>query len=488
MKNISLFAMIVFLCNIGTSQKSLDRLAELNEITALENEKARFLDINAANTSSTHNRNTEDLDGDGMNDQWELDNDLDPNDRKDAYDDNDGDNVINIYEYTLQTDPNDSESPRVINYTGSAEDLENFLEGTPAGSVIRIGEGSFDIAYRSFVSSGEIRIMIQGGWNSDFTTYDPKSYATVFDNNSTDETFYFNIGDLAESYIVLDGLTIRNSNSSVFSAITFICSDESSNKITIGNCLVVDNMANALTLNHWDNSTNEVHLHNVTMANNINGINSQVTGESVGHWTIDNLTIVNQAENGIDAFTLGTAYLNMKQTNVICNRNAAFDLDLSRNMDCALENCNYQNADVGSINSFTEEGTIAAPPLFVDEQNENFTLVDDSPLVDAGVNVGLRYNGSAPDLGANESGMTSSVSDALEVEHEAFPNPTSAQTRIDGLTRRDILLIYGANGQLVDKVRSTDGLVDFSNYVQGMYTIKILKPDGSVGYTKIVKR
>jgi hypothetical protein len=32
-----------------------------------------------------------------------------------------------------------------------------------------------------------------------------------------------------------------------------------------------------------------------------------------------------------------------------------------------------------------------------------FKLVDDSELIDAGVDVGLPYNGSAPDIGAFES-------------------------------------------------------------------------------------
>ncbi len=46
-----------------------------------------------------------DKDGDGMPDQWEVDNGLNPNDPSDALLDKDGDGFTNIQEYQMETDP-----------------------------------------------------------------------------------------------------------------------------------------------------------------------------------------------------------------------------------------------------------------------------------------------------------------------------------------------------------------------------------------------
>jgi len=52
----------------------------------------------------------EDTDGDGMPDQWEIDNGLDPNDPKDADDDLDEDGISNLDEYLQGSDPNVKET------------------------------------------------------------------------------------------------------------------------------------------------------------------------------------------------------------------------------------------------------------------------------------------------------------------------------------------------------------------------------------------
>lgn len=51
-----------------------------------------------------------DSDGDGMPDQWEVDNGLNPNDPGDADDDLDNDGLTNLEEYNENTDPNDPDS------------------------------------------------------------------------------------------------------------------------------------------------------------------------------------------------------------------------------------------------------------------------------------------------------------------------------------------------------------------------------------------
>jgi parallel beta-helix repeat protein len=48
--------------------------------------------------------------------------------------------------------------------------------------------------------------------------------------------------------------------------------------------------------------------------------------------------------------------------------------------------------------------SISADPLFVDRLNHDYRLTQNSPAIDAGVDVGLPYSGNAPDIGAFEYG------------------------------------------------------------------------------------
>ena len=53
--------------------------------------------------------------------------------------------------------------------------------------------------------------------------------------------------------------------------------------------------------------------------------------------------------------------------------------------------------------TFTDEGgNVYADPLFVDLDNDDYRLYSESPAIDAGTDVGLPYEGSAPDMGAYE--------------------------------------------------------------------------------------
>ncbi|MBD3257887.1 hypothetical protein GF377_05595, partial [candidate division GN15 bacterium] len=54
-------------------------------------------------------------------------------------------------------------------------------------------------------------------------------------------------------------------------------------------------------------------------------------------------------------------------------------------------------------------GGISADPLFNDTANGDFTLADDSPCINAGMDLGYPYAGSAPDMGAFESAVPVSL-------------------------------------------------------------------------------
>jgi len=48
---------------------------------------------------------------------------------------------------------------------------------------------------------------------------------------------------------------------------------------------------------------------------------------------------------------------------------------------------------------------VIGDPLFVDPANGDFHLQEDSPAIDNGLDMGLPYAGSAPDIGAYEYGL-----------------------------------------------------------------------------------
>lgn len=72
--------------------------------------------------------------------------------------------------------------------------------------------------------------------------------------------------------------------------------------------------------------------------------------------------------------------------------------------NCAYGNGNSNAASwpAGNPLNYTYSSNITSSPLFV--SSADYSLQPGSPCIDAGVNIGLPYNGSAPDIGKFESG------------------------------------------------------------------------------------
>jgi hypothetical protein len=102
------------------------------------------------------------------------------------------------------------------------------------------------------------------------------------------------------------------------------------------------------------------------------------------------------------------------------------DLDVSYNLY-------WQPTSVG--NGVTDDHAVYGDPQFVNVNEGNFQLQARSPAIDAGINVGLPYNGSAPDLGAYEYGMsniknpTGNLQDQIKL-YQNIPNPFNHMTEI----------------------------------------------------------
>lgn len=83
-----------------------------------------------------------------------------------------------------------------------------------------------------------------------------------------------------------------------------------------------------------------------------------------------------------------------------------------------------------------DDNPVFGNPQFVDTEKGDFHLQSDSPAIDAGINLGLPFIGSAPDIGAFEYGKPTSVKSGFLSLPEFFnleqnyPNPFTPHTEI----------------------------------------------------------
>ncbi len=128
-------------------------------------------------------------------------------------------------------------------------------------------------------------------------------------------------------------------------------------------------------------------------------------------------------------------------------------------------------------------------------------LAEGSDLIDAGVDVGLPYNGLAPDLGAFETDFASNISwghifpDNSDLEQN-YPNPFNPVTaigyRLSALSEVD-LSIYTINGQKVtslvnDRQPAGEYVVnwDASGFASGVYICSLTTNFGLVQTRKMI--
>ncbi|MFC1618924.1 FG-GAP-like repeat-containing protein [Candidatus Neomarinimicrobiota bacterium] len=397
---------------ITTYADSLEKRYERDVETARLNEGRRTSPavLESSPRTVTYVESEEDTDDDGMPNSWEIANSLDPDDPSDAWEDPDGDFVLNLFEYQLDSSPSNSLSPASVIVYADGNPM-NAIANAPTGSIIRVESGNYNVNYRLFSPK---TIMIQGGWNSDFTIRDPIVTPTTFDGRSLEEVLYFSF-DGGMNSIILDGLTLINGNGN-FGALAMIASGTSVMKWSMINCRIIDSnnpeaAGGAIAhINHWDSGQSDVFIIKSIIANNTSsGIANQTTGTASGRWKIIHANITNNYSEdadegyGIHAFTLDYAPLNIELTNTILWGNQRTDLFVNQAITV-----NAEYSDVGMVDAYSGaiynagSGIFKADPLFVDADNADFTLEAGSPCIDTGIDIGLPFLGAAPDVGALE--------------------------------------------------------------------------------------
>lgn len=374
-----------------------------------------------------------DSDDDGMPDTWETANGLNPNDPSDAWTDPDDDEVINLFEYQLGSDPNNASTPTVVTVS-AGENAQAAIASATTGQVIRVEGGTYNVHYLTFTPK---TIMIQGGWNSNFTRRNLDATPTIFDGQSVAEVLYFSFSS-GTNAVILDGLTLINGQGN-FGALNMIASGTSIMKWSIMNTTIVNSESTSSSggashVLHWDDSESDVFFINSIIANNrSSGISNQTTETAVGRWKIINSDIThNQSSDtdegyGLGGFTLDTAVLAIKAKNTILWGNQKPDVNFrgfgaSTTIEAEYSDVGTVNAAFGAIYT-PGTGIINSNPLFTDFNNGDFTLQKTSPCVDTGANSGVPstdFEGHLRPVDGNLDGVTRTDIGADEYGFKVF--------------------------------------------------------------------
>ncbi|MBX2877569.1 MAG: T9SS type A sorting domain-containing protein [Saprospiraceae bacterium] len=378
-----------------------------------------------------------DTDKDGMPDEWEMTHNLNPFLAEDAWLDQDGDFVLNLFEYFLQSNPGDASTPQTIQVT-PGEDLEKVLENAPDGVIVRIQEGSYPVNFTHTNSGGDLRLMVQGGWNQDFSQYDPCTYTTQLVDTNGFEWLNVIANDV-NAYLMVEGLQMQHSTG--ISSGLSISMKNGQGAFVVNNCeitnSVFDGFSGAIDLFIQANATIDCWIVNTLVANNVaTGIEIDASDSSVVNAHLYHNTVFNNKNEGsiisgggLDASASGTGILDLEVINSIFFDNEESDVYLLGGSGGTV-NLDISHSIVGVTESISNvlimqgDNMSVENPKFIDAAGGNFSLQGDSPAVSKGLDLGLF--GTTPDLGyINCTTLTTDVHvpTAIQGKVQLYPNP-----------------------------------------------------------------
>lgn len=171
---------------------------------------------------------------------------------------------------------------------------------------------------------------------------------------------------------------------------------------------------------------------------------------------------------------------------IVYNNSSAYDDDnVYIDAGTSSATVNYCNITMPEYNT-TGSNNIDTDPLFVDQANGDFHLQESSPCIDAGIDIGLPFNGLAPDMGCFEYDETT-YANALTAESlNIYPNPTSGIFKvIDIQSPVKQIIVSDISGKVVQTI--TNGENDISLLSSGTYFLSI-QTDNEHYFSKIIKR
>ncbi len=288
--------------------------------------------------------------------------------------------------------------------------IQDGIDAAGAGTVIKVAQGTYH--ENIYIQDGK-DIILEGGWNSNFTTRSTDPALTVIDGDTTGD----GIGDntviriLAENgehiECTIEGFTIRNGNGSgggIFASAT----SSSVVILRINRNIIADNFS--------QNFGGGIYLYNdsgglgVELINNIitdniasnygGGISTRTTGNGITANEIYNNTVSGNTGSdggGLDSYAWNGGYAQIELVNnIIWGNTASVGSDIllaAFYPEDVVINSSYNSigsiynvpADPGTYNDLGEN-IINENPLFQNSASGDYHLTPGSPCIDAGTN------------------------------------------------------------------------------------------------------
>jgi len=412
--------------NIAVSLLSDDLLrvrSDIERSDAFEQMKRRM--DSAAPTSVNQSGYFEvapDGDDDGMPDDWEVDQSLDPSDPSDAWLDPDGDQVVNLFEFQLGSDPHSDQSPEVATAgtaTADYPDPQSALEAVPSGTVVRIAGGLFRVNYKEFTTA---RLMLQGGWDSGFTQRNLREFPTTLDGANEGEILYFSMSE-GENAVILDGLRLVRGNGN-FGAVNLLAQGSAIFRSSVKDSLITESTVKGgyggvLAMFNWDTSQGDRTVVNSAIVGNAEGgINGYATATATARWRIINSSVASNgtepasySDAGLRLFTLDQGNLSIQVLNTILWGNVGNDVSVGSGITANVDYSDFGTTSTGTAAYTAGPHMISADPKMADAAGGDYHIGLDSPCLDSGLDSGLppfdiegdpRVAGPTPDIGADE--------------------------------------------------------------------------------------
>ena len=234
------------------------------------------------------------------------------------------------------------------------------------------------------------------------------------------------------------------------------------------NCLAWNNRQNGFDYNDTDVSQT---LYNCTAYNN---------ERNYKFWNINGSPDIHNIQNCISAVTQTDDIL--LQTIIDQNTNSWNLIDAN---NATIIDDNFISTDDSTITGArNDDGSIP--------DSDFLKLKSTSIFIDAGVDVGLNYNGNAPDLGAFESDYTTKIADFQNVQIEIYPNPASRIIHIKFHSETDAeLRIFDLSGKTVFKQPINKGnemiQLNITELKNGVYFLQITNSGRLIWNSKFLK-
>ncbi|HZW39146.1 MAG TPA: T9SS type A sorting domain-containing protein [Ignavibacteriaceae bacterium] len=182
-------------------------------------------------------------------------------------------------------------------------------------------------------------------------------------------------------------------------------------------------MTDVNTIPIWMNaygSNGNISFNNIQVNNNTIQCSNNVKGLNAIKWNVigkfSNIFVQNNifTNNKDDVMSFSSSLSGATLTNVTIKNNLYYN--------------NGANAPKYNmtVSNKVESGNIVENPLFVSSTDLN--LQTNSPAINAGVNIGYSFNGTAPEIGAYETGSTGTTADATKPVISSFTIPATATT------------------------------------------------------------